>query len=231
MLNDMENNRFFKFLWRANAVFIFGAALIAIFSALIFTVFVISEFRSYDAAPPPIVDDKMETNIEDNLSIRIPYSPETVGQYTYFELRAGEDTLGKLSSYSKSQIRNLAIFDLEANETKWVFEGSQQEIEKYERITKSVKSDTGKSTRLTVGFLLTVATSRSDKSVNRDIWAMSPNGSGLQKIIPNVSGKIDTQTYGNNETRIIIEKINYVEIYPIDVNSLSVGKPVIVRLP
>jgi len=47
MLNDMENNRFFKFVWRANAVFIFGAALIAIFSALIFTVFVISELKIY----------------------------------------------------------------------------------------------------------------------------------------------------------------------------------------
>ena len=227
----MENNRFFKFLWRANAIFIFGAALLALISLLIFAVFAISEMRSYQAPPPPAANVSTETNVENNLSIRIPYSPETVDHYTYFELRAGEDSLGKLSSYSKSQIRNIAIFDLETNETKWVFKGSQQEIEGFERIKKSIKSETGKSTRVTVGFLLTVATSRQDKSINRDLWIMSPDGADFRKIIPSILGKVDIQQYGNNETRIMIENDNYVEIHPVDINNLSLGKAVTVTLP
>ena len=227
MLTYMENNRFFKFLWRANAIFIFGAALLALISLLFFAVFAIPEMRSNQALPPPAANVSTETNVENNLSIRIPYSPETVDHYTYLELRAGED----ISSYSKSQIRNIAIFDLETNETKWVFKGSQQEIEEFERIKKSIKSETGKSTRVTVGFLLTVATSRQDESINRDLWIMSPDGADFRKIIPSISGKVDIRQFGNNETRIMIENDNYVEIHPVDINNLSLGKAVTVTLP
>ena len=51
----METNKFFKFLWRANAIFIFGAAMGAIIIVLLMGVLLLSEAVSYTHLTLPTI--------------------------------------------------------------------------------------------------------------------------------------------------------------------------------
>jgi hypothetical protein len=225
----MEQNKFFKLIWRINALAICIASLGAVLFILIGGLILIVEMRYYDT-PPPVADTTENANTLEGLRLNIPYSPAIVEPYTYFELKTGKESTGSLS-YSKSQIRNIAIVNLETGLTKWVFDGLQQEIESYEKIGKSIQNTDGHPEQLTTGLLLTVATSQRDMSVVRHVWVMKPNGDGLSKVIEGVTGEVDIQRFGKDQVRIIIETKNNVEIYPLDVDTLTIGEPSTVSFP
>jgi hypothetical protein len=227
----MESNKFFKYLWRVNAVFIFFIAIFAAVGAFNIAFWMIAELRSDETRPPTAeiaIGDTSES--ENNLRIQIPYRPQIVGNYTYFELRAGEDSHGKFSSYNKSQLRNVAVYDLISNSTKWVFQNSNQEIEAFMPVEIVTRDESKKSTQQTKAFLLKVATSKTDKSIVKDLWIMPPNGKSVRKILSNISGKLDLHRLGDNEFRIIVETKGSIDIYPLDVTNLSIGKPSTVTL-
>ena len=222
----METNKFFKFLWRANAVFIFFAAMFAAIGALIIVLWMITDLRS-EETPPPAAEIALDDNSENqnDLRIQIPYRLRTVGNYTYFEMRSGEDSYGKFSSSKESQLRNIAVHDLVLNSTEWVFPNPNQEIESFMPVEIVVRDQTQKSTQETKAFLLKVATSNVDKSIVRDLWIMPPNGKDVRKILSNISGKLDLHRLGDDEFRIIIETKDGVDIYPLDVSGLTIENP------
>lgn len=227
----MESNKFFKFLWRTNAIFIFCLAVVSLCCGLMIAALAISEMRA-EKTPPPIAELTADAgNFEDDLRLRLPYSQKKAGHYTYLELRAGDDSYGKLSSYSQSQIRNIAAVNLKSGTTKWIFDGAQQQIEKYSSIVKSETSEEGKTINITTGFLLTVATSRADKSIIRDIWIMPPNGEDVRKVVSDISGSTDIERYDDNGLRLIIETDDTIEIYSLDPDALTLGEPITVTLP
>ena len=158
---------------------------------------------------------------------------ETLTAYLDLALIFGQaHNYGKFSSSSQSQIRNIAIFDLEKNTTKWVFSDAQQEIKKYQRINKSIVDENGATDTLTAGILLTVATSRADQSIVKDLWVMSINGENLRKILPDVKGNtIKLEYYDGKNAKLMVEADNNIDIYPLDVDNLTLGERVTVSWP
>jgi hypothetical protein len=228
----MEDNKFFKFLWRANAIFIFALTAIGLFFAVTASFFAITEMRS-DVSPPPIpsaLNDIADDDKIEGLRLDVPHSPKTVGDYTYFELKMGKDSNGKSLSYSKSQIRNIIVYNLKTDETHWVFETTQQEIESYKPILKISYNEEGEKIKITRGFLIVKATSDADKSVNRELWVMSPDGKDLRRLLANVS-KTPNLEYFDGQTKLIVETEKEITVYPINVDDLSIGAPVVVSVP
>lgn len=228
----MDNHRVFKFLWRANAVIIFVVAILIACLTVLMLGIAIAESGSYDV-PPPIADVSAQDNESAaNLQLNFPYSNETVGNYTYIELQLEGNSGGSgLKSYVKSQIRNIAVFDLKANITTWVFEDSQQEIETYEPIKDRSPDGAEGLKGVTKGFLLTVATSRADKTIVKDIWIMSPDGLDARKIISDVSDRLQIKYYGETEVKLLIKKDDKVDIYPLNVDTLTLGEVFTVTTP
>ena len=235
----MEENRFFKFLWRSNAIFLFIAGIGLIGILLMSALFLITEFGSSNAPPPVSVAAKTgealetsEKRVSESFKLQIPYSRQNVEGFTYFELRTGADSKGSLSG-SSSQLRNIAVFDLNKNTTKWVFANAQQEIEEFDSILKEVKSVDGKTKVITTGFLLTAATSQADKSISRDLWVISPNGQGLRKILSNITASRGPriETYGEGQKKLIIKTDETIDIYPLDVDTLTLGPRTKISLP
>lgn len=235
----MEENRFFKFLWRGNAIFLFIAG-VGLISILLMTFsFLITDLRPSNA-PPPLVSASTERTepseapkTEEDFKLQIPYSSQNAKGYTYFELRSGTDSYGKSLSGSTSQLRNIAVFDLNKNTTKWVFPNAQQEIEEFDSIVKKIEAIDGETKTVTTGFLLTVATSQADKSVHRDLWVMSPSGEDLRKLLPNIAAARGhrLETYDGGKKKLIVKTDEFIDVYPLDVDALRLGSPTRIRTP
>jgi len=230
----MENNKLFKLLWRANAIFLFIAGIGLICLLLMFAALLISDFSGSDA-PPPVVSAAVEENREtDDLEIHLPsdYSNwQSSGAFEYFEVRTGRESYSKLGSGSSSQLRNVGVFDLNENTTHWVFPDAQQEIEKHESVGKIKRFDDKPSEQVWTGHVLTVAKSLEDGSISRDVWAMSLGGQDLRKILSNVPRPPEIRTRGQGQKILMIETKTHIDIYPFDVDGLTVGKPMRVSIP
>lgn len=226
----MDENRFFRVLWRINAVLIFGAAAAIAFWAMFFAVVLIAEER-IDTPPPPVVESDAEISTsKDELWFQIPYKLKVTGRYTYVEARVGTDSGGKLSSYSESQLRNIAVINLETNESQWVFPDTQQEIDKFWEIETSSRNQKGKLVKTTEGFFLVVATSRADGSVNRDLWVMDPSGVNVKRIKSDVSGQLKFIEFGDNQIRVVIDRNSEIDIFELDIDNLTLGDPVSISM-
>ena len=236
----MEENRFFKFLWRGNAIFLFIAGVGFIGILLMAMAILMADLRSFNSPPPPVVNadhdktDQSETrSVSEDFNLQIPYSSQNAVGYTYFELRSGTDSYGKSLSGSTSQLRNIAVFDLNKNTTKWVFPNAQQEIEDFDSIVKKIEAVDGETKTVTTGFLLTVATSQADKSVHRDLWVMSPSGEDLRKLLPNIAAARGhrLETYDDGKKKLIVKTDEFIDVYPLDVDALRLGSPTRITTP
>ena len=230
----MEENRLFKFLWRANAIFLFlgGALLIGIL--LISAIVMLADFRNSDAPPPTISADAERLEGNEAFRIETPsrkYRANEVEGFVYFELRSGTDSYAKFSSGESSQLRNIGVFDLKTDEIHWVFPDAQQEVESFYSVTKSILDEKNQARTVTTGFLLTIAKSLSDGRIERDLWVMTPNGKNLRKILPNISRRPDIETYGENKVKLVMETDSKIDIYPFDVDTLRIGTPTEITIP
>ena len=231
----MEQNRFFKFLWRANAIFLFAAGVLLLGMILFWAALLIAGFGGSDAPPPSSVSTSADQNrAEEDFKISTgsnKYNRNKVEGFTYFELRAGTDSWSKFGSGSSSQLRNIAVFDLNKDTTHWVFSDAGQEIEGYRAVNKTLALENGKTETVTMGFLLPVAKTLPDGSVSRDLWVMTPDGKTLRKILPNISRSPDIETYGDGQIKLILKTTAHIDIYPFDVDRLTVGEPVRISIP
>jgi len=229
----MENSNFFKFLWRANAVFLFVAGIALVGLLLMAAVFMIADNRWSDA-PPPTVSTSTETPLTNEVfELRAPtkYGKSVLDDFAYFELRSGTDSYGKINSGSSSQLRNIGVYNLSTDTIHWVFPNAQQEIESFRSIGKTIASDTKDEKHIRTGFLLTIAKTLPDRSVARDLWSMNPNGTVLTKILSDIPQSPTMETYGEGQRKLIVETKTHIDIYPFDVDMLTVGKPTRVSMP
>ena len=86
-------------------------------------------------------------------------------------------------------------------------------------------------THMRTGFLLTVARTLENRSVSRDLWAMSPDGQDLRKILSDIPKSPDIRSYGDTQNKLIISTKSYIDVYPFDVDTLTVGEPTRVSMP
>lgn len=229
----MENNRIFGFLWRANAVFLFIAGIGLIALLIMFAALLIAESRSWDKSPPAVSTTQSGSKVEEVFEVRHPsnYSETLDADFTYFELRSGKDSYGSLGKGSSSQLRNIGVYNLNTDETRWVFPDQQQDIESFQSVGKITLDENHDKQDIRTGFLLTVAKTLPDRSIARDLWAMSPDGKTLTKILSDIPRSPSIRTYGKSQKKLIIDSETHIDVYPFDVDMLTVGKATRVTIP
>ena len=229
----METNGGFKLIWRANTILLFIAGIGLIVLLLIFAALLIAESRHWDASPPAVSTSSGPNSGQGVFELRHPASyGKTFGSdFTYFELRSGTDSYGSLSSSRSSQLRNIGVYDLNRDKTHWLFPNAQQHIEAFKSVGKTEAGPDGATTQIRTGFLLTVARTLENRSVSRGLWAMSPDGKDLRKVLSDISQSPDIRSYGDNQKKLIIETKTYIDVYPFDVDTLTVGEPTRVSMP
>ena len=227
----METNKFFKFLWRANAILIFFAAIGAIILLFTAVSYVISDLFHEDTPPPAIETVDSVFAKDETIRIRLPYNLKTVENFTYFELRSGEDSYGKVLSGSTSQNRNIGVYDTNTKTTHWVFESSNQEIESFLDLPMRVRDDAGKVKNITKAFLLKVANSNVDGTISRNLWIMPLNGKNPKNILSGISGNLKLHTTHDDQLTLMIETEDEIDVYPIDLETLTFGSVTTLSMP
>ena len=96
---------------------------------------------------------------------------------------------------------------------------------------KNVRGEDGDISKITTGFLLTVARTLSDGEMSRNLWVMAPSGEDLTEVMANISGEARLEYFGENEVRLILETDEGVNIHPVDVDTLNIGAPLELNLP
>ena len=220
----METNKFFKFLWRANAILIFFAAIGAIILLFTAVSYVISDLFHEDTPPPAIETVDSVLAKDETIRIRLKTRFEAVDNFTYFDLKSGEDNYGKFSSGSSSQRRNIVVYDSDSKTSHWVFENLNQEIESFQELNKTIRDDAGKKTRVPKAFLLKVANSNVDGLITRNLWIMPLSGKNPKKIVSDIYGDLKLHTTDDDQLTLIIETSDGIDIYPVDLENLTLGQ-------
>ena len=227
----METNKFFKFLWRANAILIFFAAIGAIILLFTAVSYVISDLFHEDTPPPAIETVDSVFAKDETIRIRLKTRFEAVDNFTYFDLKSGEDNYGKFSSGSSSQRRNIVVYDSDSKTSHWVFENLNQEIESFQELNKTIRDDAGKKTRVPKAFLLKVANSNVDGLITRNLWIMPLSGKNPKKIVSDIYGDLKLHTTDDDQLTLIIETSDGIDIYPVDLENLTLGQATTISPP
>ena len=225
----MEQNRFFKFIWRANGVLIFLTALLILgFTIFLFFETLIPTFK--DTTPPPQVTTAASAQTPDK-SLKLKFEHTRFDEkYVFIDLYSEEDGKG-LKSYGRTQTQNLGIHDLSTGETNWIFPNNNQHIKDKSRIIKTIKTETKKTDAQTLGHFLVTATTSTDGDVIRDVWVSSADGLDTRKIISDVSVTPKLVVLKNNQARILVKTDEAIQAIDFDIETRTIGKSTIIKAP
>jgi hypothetical protein len=214
----MEENNFFKLVWRFNGLIISIAGLLAI-AVLIFASYEIYKSVTRDRSTRNIV------NVDEDEKIKEEWR---YGQLTKisgtksFMLALHSDQSFSRAYFSKSSnsTRNYLFINTETSEKKWLFEHTDYLIESTDRLRlggydskehvvailyKLVKLDSDQNSRLTVKDLNTIAVTSAD-------------GSNYKELISDVELVVDHKLLNEKELLLIYQKneISYLSIIELD---------------
>lgn len=225
----MENNKFFKFIWRTNGLLIFLTALFTL-GILLFVTFE-TIIPTFQATPPPaqISETGKEESSDVQLKLRFERS-QFSENYVFVDLYAEYDEKG-FKSYNRKETRNLGVYDLTNGNTKWIFPNNNQHVDKKTRIVKTILTPSGKKIDEVVGHFLVTSTTSTNGDVVRDIWVSSIDGSDVKKILTDISGDPSLQTFGNNQARILFSQNDALKVTNFDIDTRTIGQSSIISIP
>ena len=220
----MEENKFFKLVWRFNGLIISIAGLLAIV-LLLFASYEIYKSTTRDRSTRNMVN--VDEGEEINEKWRYGQLNEVVGT-NYFMLPLHSDQTFSRAYFSKSaySTRNYLFINTETSEKKWLFDHTDYLIQSTDRLRLRsydseeptiailytlVKIDSDQNSRLTIEDLSTIAVTKTD-------------GSNYKELISGVELIVDHELINEKELLLIYQKngVSYSSI--LDLENLEITK-------
>lgn len=220
----MEENKFFKLVWRFNGLIISIAGLLAIV-VLLFASYEIYKSTTRDRSTRNMVN--VDEGEEINEKWRYGQLNEVVGT-NYFMLPLHSDQTFSRAYFSKSSYstRNYLFINTETSEKKWLFDHTDYLIQSTDRLRLGsydseeptiailytlVKIDSDQNSRLTIEDLSTIAVTKTD-------------GSNYKELISGVELIVDHELINEKELLLIYQKsgVSYSSI--LDLENLEITK-------
>lgn len=205
----MEESKFFRNIWRFNAIVISTAGIISIF-LLIFAGYHIIKDLFGKRQVEDVVNITENENISEKWSLGYMKSLEGT-DYVLVPLESDQSYAQSYYSKSSSSYRNFLFINLKTNEQHWLFTQNKWLIAKNDYLYDKkygqkdrkviaimyniVKSDTDKDKRLTVKDKLTLALS-------------NPSGGQYREILPSIDKLIGHSLIGTDEILILYQNRN-----------------------
>ena len=225
----MDDNRFFKFIWRVNALVIFGGALFALIS-LLFLIFIDLRLGATPEKPPvQISSDDQAVSGDQNFELRTDRIRNTDDLILLNVVILGYSN-GSLS-YRGDIIRNSGIHSLKTNQTNWFFSTNRQEIKNVEHFYTTKTTSNSEAITVVLGHLFSSLTTDQKGDIHRDIWVADANGANLQKLITDAEAAPNLWYYGNNKAKITIETSSGVQLIDFNLTTRAIGETSLIKTP
>jgi len=203
----MEENRFFKIVWRFNGLILMVAGVLAI-GLLIFVGYTLIKEKTSERNVNNIVNIQEKTDIKENW--QLGYMSKIQGTSSIMiPLTSDQSYAQSYYSKSSSSIRNYLFINSKNNTQYWLFKSNKYLInatnllpehqynEKKDIVRvivyKIVKQDSNKDDRLTTDDLQTIALSM-------------PDGTGYKEIIDDVDNFVGQSIIGKNTLLLVYQK-------------------------
>ncbi len=213
----MENNKFFKFVWRFNGIAIMVAIVLAILmmsGSVLEGLWRKKEPTIANVAKDPDGQENWRLGYARKIKDRFVLIPlESEREYVKVGLSSGLHSYGESGSG-----RNLLFIDGESNQSKWLFPANNQMIVSY----KFLPNDEYKNKEVNfIIYEVVTEDTNGDKKLTKDdmasIAVSSFDGSCYKVIVPKVNRLIDVSPISNDRILVIYQKnkIGYSATYSI----------------
>ena len=202
----MEENKFFKLVWRFNGLLISVAGVLAI-CVLLFGMYQIFKETTRDRNTQNIVNVEENSAVKENWMVG-RFISLTDQNILIVPLNSDQSFDRGYFSKSSNSTRNYLFIDTRTNSKKWLFEHTNYLIEEASHLRIGddfnlkkpvlailytlVKLDSNNDNRLTPSDKITIAISK-------------PDGSGYKEILTNIEQVIDSQVLSENELFIMFQ--------------------------
>jgi len=220
----MEENRFFRFVWRFNAIALMIAGMLAI-GLLLFSGYIMVKEMSRDNIPTNIINVQQKSNSTERLELG--YLRSIKGSSCVVVSLTSEKDSSKSygSSSSSSPVKNYLFINNKNNTQNWLFKNNkflirdmtflpQKEYDKNEKdveiiLYRIIKHDSNKDKRLIRNDLQTIALSL-------------PDGTGYKELLNGIDNYIGQQYIDKYTLLIMYQKKGIGFFAKIDTRTLTI---------
>ncbi len=203
----MEENRFFKLVWRFNGLVISIAGILAI-CVLAFGTYKLVQEVTRERTVMNIVNVEEESKKEHEWKLghmsKIKGTP-----YVFVALKSSQKIERSYYSKSSSPARNYLFINTNNNSNKWLFEHSKYLIVSNQSLSHGDYNDKDKPV-LAILYELVKADTNSDKLLsNKDKKAIafsSPDGRNYKEVLSNIDILVGSQLTDSNSLLVIYQK-------------------------
>lgn len=208
----MENNKFFKFVWRFNGIAIMVVIIIAILmmgGSIVGGLWRKQEPGITNLAKDPDGQEKWKLGNAQKIRNRIVLIP-LVSELEYVKVGMGSVKAG-LHSYSDSYSgRNLLFVDGESNQSKWLYSTNNQMITSYKLLSEDNEYRSNKVNNIV--YEVVAEDTNQDKSLTGEdlisIAFSSFDGGNYKVVVDKVTRLIDISQVGPDKILLIYQKNN-----------------------
>ena len=203
----MEDNRFFKFAWRFNAIIFMLAGILAI-GVLVFTGYQIFREATRERTTRNIVNVDKNQSIDEKCELGRQYKIEGT---SFIMIPLISDQSYAMASYSKSShsARNYLFIDIQNNDKKWLFQTNAHLIADIDFLTENENEEEARRV-LAILYRIISKDKNGDKRLT-DVDGISiaisrPSGHGYKEIINDVDRFVGHHVINKGSMLLIFQK-------------------------
>ncbi len=183
----MEENKFFRFIWRFNGLLITITGVLAI-GLMAFVGYKFAKDMSRERSTRNIVNVQEDNNLKEKW--KLGYMSDIEGSpYVMIPLNSDQSYAQSYYSKSSSSVRNYLFINSQNNEKHWLFETNQYLIDDIDLLSEKEYNSDKKDVRAILYKIVKSDTNSDKRLTNDDLHAIGlslPDGKGYKEILDGV---------------------------------------------
>jgi len=220
----MEHNKFFKWVWRLNGLFIL---LLLLFCLGWIIFFAIEAGRDYGQVYEPPVTTIQETDADEVLTLQLAGNKHS-NEFILFTLRKEFKNITNIKGNPTRPV-NLGIYQPETQNIDWMFPSNDQVVSDYESLTQKTENE-DKSLVLTGWLVITFSDEDWDSKL-KTVWILSPDGMSKKAVLENIEGNPEIRQLPDDRLIVFYKSDGEMTASVIDEVEHSISAPRTIIIP
>jgi hypothetical protein len=203
----MEENKFFRYIWRINGLILLVAGIMAI-GVLAFAGYKIYGETTRDRSTRNIVNIQEDSEIKEKWLLG--YMEDIQGtSYVMVPLNSDQNYAQSYYSKSSSSARNYLFINSKNNEQHWLFKNNKYLIADKTMLSEQGYRNEERNIRAILYQVIKKDTDNDNRLTSKDLKTISisgPNGSGYKELIQGVDVFVGQRTVDENTLLIVYQK-------------------------